>query len=217
VLILASSSPRRRQLLSWVGLPFDISVADIDETPFPAEDPGKYTLRLASAKAMTVAGRLPALSEADLILASDTTVSVDGDILGKPLHAQEARTMLTRLRGRTHQVFTAVALLRLNQPVLTELCVVDVPMRRYSADEMETYIATGDPLDKAGAYAIQHSGFHPVEGLGGCYAAVMGLPLCHVLRLLAHSGLAFPNQMPQHCRAEFAYDCPVARQIYQAN
>jgi septum formation protein len=215
VLILASSSPRRRQLLSWLSLPFEISVADIDETPYPAENPGAYTLRLASAKAAAVANRLSAISEAALILASDTTVSIDGEILGKPVNAQHAREMLALLRGRTHQVYTAIVLARFNQPELTELCVVDVPMRRYSDDEMADYIASGDPLDKAGAYAIQHTGFHPVERLGGCYASVMGLPLCHVLRLFDRAGLPVVINMVGHCREEFNYDCPVANQIYK--
>ena len=226
-LILASASPRRRQLLSWLNLPFEVHVADIDETPLAHEAPGDYTLRLAKTKAEVVAQRLDGEnSDSYWVLASDTTVSLDGEILGKPLDETMAYDMLTRLRGRSHQVFTAVALARpelaLNssrsqtetEAIIAELCVVDVPMRAYSDAEMTVYIQSGDPMDKAGAYAIQHAGFHPVEHLDGCFAAVMGLPLCHVMRLLKRAGVELSANMPAHCLDGLGYNCSIAGQIY---
>ncbi len=228
MLILASASPRRRQLLSWLKLPFEVCVADIDETPLANETPGDYTLRLARLKAKAVAERPgDKNSEPCLILASDTTVSLDGEILGKPADETMAYDMLSRLRGRCHQVFTAVALTRSNPAgeypsqsqimstdIIAELCVVDVPMRAYSDAEMAAYIQSGDPMDKAGAYGIQHAGFHPVEHLNGCFAAVMGLPLCHVLRLLQRAGIVLSVNMPLHCRDGLGYNCSIADQIY---
>jgi septum formation protein len=231
MLILASNSPRRRQLLGWLELPFEVSAANIDETPLPGEKPDDYTCRLARQKALAV---LADCRPGDLILASDTTVAAldfgEGQagqmsILGKPEHAAEAEAMLRSLRGRTHQVFTAVALLRktaqpsngtgAGEAVQVELCSTDVMMRSYSDEEMVIYIASGDPLDKAGAYAIQHGGFHPVEGIEGCFASVMGFPLCHVLRLLRAEGIIPRVNVPRHCLAELGYDCPVYHQIYQ--
>jgi len=154
LLILASNSPRRRQLLALADWKFHVVVADVDESVYPNELPADYVLRLAETKARATANRA---HDDQIILAADTTV-VDGtDILGKPQDNVEAFAMLTRLRGHTHQVYTGVALLRLSDGLLLkELCVTDVPMRDYSDEEIQAYIQTGDPLDKAGAYAIQH-------------------------------------------------------------
>jgi septum formation protein len=161
-LILASNSPRRRQLLALAGWDFIVSVADVDESPLPNESPADYVIRLAETKARAIT------ADADqIILAADTTVVDGSDILGKPRDDAEAIAMLTRLRGRTHQVYTGIALLRVSDGLLLkDLCVTDVPMREYSDEEMRVYVATGDPLDKAGAYAIQHPGFSPVESMG---------------------------------------------------
>ena len=217
-LILASNSPRRRQLLALADWNFVVSVADVDESQLENELPADYVLRLAEIKARTVVGR----AEADqLILASDTTV-VDGrDILGKPKDDMEATAMLTRLRGRTHQVYTGIALLRMSDGhLLTDLCVTDVPMRDYSDEEIRAYVATGDPLDKAGAYAIQHAGFSPVVmpsnghvGIDGCYASVMGLPLCHVTRLMRTMGVQPNADVPLNCQKLLEYECPVYTSI----
>lgn len=149
-LVLASSSPRRRQLLALLQLDFTVSAADIDETVLRNETPADYVLRLAETKARVIAQR----ADADrIILAADTTV-VDGrDILGKPNDDEEAFAMLTQLRGRTHQVYTGVALLRTDDgALLTDLSVADIVMRDYSDEEIRAYIATRDPFDKAGAY-----------------------------------------------------------------
>jgi hypothetical protein len=120
-----------------------------------------------------------------------------GDILGKPVDTAEAVTMLTRLRGHSHQVYTGIAALRVaDGKLVTDLCVTDVPMRLYSDEEIEAYTLSGDPLDKAGAYAIQHPGFRPVEKLNGCYASVMGLPMCHVMRALRKFDLSPQAEVP---------------------
>jgi len=204
-LILASNSPRRKQLLALTNWNFVVSVADVDESQYENESPADYVLRLAEKKARALEAETN-----KIILAADTTV-VDGQhILGKPKDNVEAITMLTRLRGRTHQVYTGVALLRVSDDfLLTDICVTDVPMRNYSDEEIHAYVATGDPLDKAGAYAIQHSEFSPVASMDGCYASVMGLPLCHVTRMMLKMGIEPQADVPLHCQKLLEYDCPI--------
>ncbi|HSB03136.1 MAG TPA: Maf family protein [Anaerolineales bacterium] len=207
-LILASNSPRRRQLLELAGWTFSVSAADVDESQRLNESPADYVLRLAETKARVAAG---ALANADrIILAADTTV-VDGmDILGKPADSAEAIAMLKRLRAHTHQVYSGIALLRLSDGLLLkDLCVTDVSMRNYSDEEILAYVQTGDPLDKAGAYAIQHPDFHPVANLDGCYASVMGLPMCHVLLLMRKLGLQPNAEFFASCETLLEYQCPV--------
>lgn len=206
-LILASNSPRRKQLLALTDLDFIVSTPDVDESQYENESPADYVLRLAETKARAMEKR----AEADqIILAADTTV-VDGlDILGKPKDDAVAIQMLTRLRGRTHQVYTGLALLRVSDGyLLTDLCITDVPMRDYSDEEINAYVSTGDPLDKAGAYAIQHPEFSPVESMAGCYASVMGLPLCHVMRVLRKMNIKLESDVPSNCQKLLEYDCPV--------
>lgn len=208
-LILASNSPRRRQLLALADWDFIVSVADVDESLFENETPADYVLRLAEKKARAVKADVD-----QLILASDTTVVDERGILGKPQDDTEAVSMLTRLRGRTHQVYTGVALLRMSDgALLTDLCVTDVPMRDFSEEEVRAYVATGDPLDKAGAYAIQHPGFRPVASMNGCYASVMGLPLCHVVRMLRKMGVQPNADVPSNCQNLLEYDCPVYESV----
>lgn len=193
------------------GWMFSFAPAEIDERPLPGEQPNDYVLRLAMEKARATASRLPPDA---VVIAADTTVVDGADILGKPGDAGEAEVMLRRLRGRVHQVYTALAVLRLADGVLlTDLCKTEVPMRDYTEEEMQAYIATGDPLDKAGAYAIQHDGFRPVEGLWGCFANVVGLPLCHLLRTLKKLGLRPETDLPQACQSALKYNCPVYSQI----
>lgn len=204
-LILASNSPRRRQLLALTGWDFVVSVADVDESPQENESPADYVLRLAETKARAVR-----TNAERIILAADTTVVDGSEILGKPMNDADAVSMLTRLRGRTHQVYTGIALLRASDgSLLTDLCVTDVPMRGYSDEEIRSYAASGDPLDKAGAYAIQHAGFHPVARMDGCYASVMGLPLCHAVRLMRKMDIQPNADVPANCQKLLEYDCPV--------
>ena len=207
LIVLASNSPRRRQLLSLTGWPFSVSAADVDESQHANESPADYVLRLAKTKARAVH------ADADqIVLAADTTV-VDGpDILGKPQDHAEATAMLKRLRGHSHQVYTGVAVFRPSDGrLLTDLCVTDVPMREYSDEEIDAYVQTGDPLDKAGAYAIQHPEFKSVARIDCCFASVMGLPVCHIIRLMRKLDDIQPNSdffVP--CETLLEYRCPVS-------
>jgi len=207
--VLASNSPRRKQLFGLGGWEFTVIVADIDETPFEDESPREYVLRLAQAKALAIQPR----AESDaVILGSDTTVVDGNEILGKPVDEADARRVLKQLRGRVHQVFTAIAILR-DGKILTDLSIIDVLMRDYSDAEIEAYIQTGDPIDKAGAYAIQHPEFRPVAVLEGCRAGVMGLPMCHVLRTLRQFDITASADVPAACQTLLKYDCKVSSEI----
>ena len=215
-LILASASPRRRQLLAALGIPFTVDVADIDESRVGAESPEVHVRRLAEEKARAVAARHPS----DVVLAADTIVVLDGRILGKPRDAEAARAMLRALRGRAHQVITAVAVAlpqkpshaktqrvqrnqesRFQNDVSSDLDIATVVMRDYSDAEINAYIASGDPFDKAGAYAIQNPEFRPAARLEGCFAGVMGLPLAMAARLLTAAGLAPTPDWLRNCHA----------------
>ena len=216
-MILASNSPRRREILVLAGLDFTSLPADVDERLLSGEDPQDYVLRLAGEKARAVRQRLPsdAIQEV-LILAADTTVAVDGGVLGKPDDAAQAEQMLRLLRGRSHLVHTALALLRVEDGAwLADLCTTEVHMRDYSDAEMHSYIASGDPLDKAGAYAIQHVGFNPVDWLGGCHANVMGLPLCHLRRMLETLGAPMASGPELACQGLLGAPCLVFEQYRQ--
>lgn len=210
MLVLASNSPRRRELLTFLGIPFTVYFVAVDEASLPEEHPTAYVQRLARCKAEQTAAQWK--GEA-FILAADTTVAMENgagkwEIFGKPQDAFEAERMLRRLRGRTHQVFTGIALIHTTTARLwCDVCVSEVPIRHFSDEEMQAYIASGDPFDKAGAYAIQHAGFHPVENFLGCFANVMGLPLCHVARLLAQAGINIEKQLALECWQSLNYPC----------
>ena len=185
-LILASSSPRRRELIASLGIDFEIIKPHIDETQHPDEPPFDYVRRLSREKADAVAAKIDTpdatiiAADTIVVLAADTIgVTEDGDILGKPTDAAEARAMLQRLRGRAHVVCTAFTLLHMgDHPTShTEAVKTIVHMRPYTDAEIEIYIATGDPFDKAGSYAIQHTEFAPVDRIEGDYNNVVGLPL----------------------------------------
>lgn len=186
-------------------------VPEVDETRLAGEAPADYVLRLASAKAM--AAITGAAADA-YIVAADTAVVDRQRVLGKPSDAAEAVKMLQRLRGHVHQVYTGLAVTKANSGrLLTDVCVTNVPMRNYTQAEIRAYVASGDPLDKAGAYGIQHAGFNPAEGMAGCYASVMGLPLCHLLRLLAQLQAPEQPELPGRCQAHLKYACPVSSAI----
>jgi septum formation protein len=186
--ILASGSPRRRELLGSLGIIFTVLKPDIDESIRHGEDPIAYVRRLSQEKASAVAARL---SEPAAVLAADTTVIFSGEILGKPATPEEARAMLNRLRDTAHTVCTALTLLRTDDPPreCTEHTCTTVVMRPYTDAEIEAYIATGDPFDKAGGYAIQHTGFAPAAHVDGSPSNVVGLPLETLRALLADFGL----------------------------
>ncbi len=193
--VLASGSPRRRELLASLGIEFVVIKSDIDETQHAGEAPYDYVRRLSIEKAQAVAARLepPAVvlaADTVVILAADTIgVSAGGEILGKPEDRDDARAMLRRLRGRDHIVCTALTLRDLTSgQARTELTRTTVTMRDYTDGEIEAYIATGDPFDKAGGYAIQHEAFHPVERIEGSYSNVVGLPLETLKEMLPQVG-----------------------------
>jgi septum formation protein len=190
---LASNSPRRRELLGQVGVAFKIftlNVADeVDETPYPGEAPAEYVQRVARTKATAAwdrvrIERLPAHP----LLAADTTVAVASRILGKPLSAGAAEDMLRALSGRTHQVYTAVAV-AWNNGIETALSESNVTMRALSETEIAGYVSTGEPMDKAGAYAVQGRAAIFIERIEGSYSGVMGLPLFETANLLFGAGL----------------------------
>ena len=184
-LLLASGSPRRRELLAQLGLRFTVRAVDIDETPRPGETPEGYVLRLAREKA--AAGAEIASAAGTLVLAADTIVILDGELLGKPADGAAARRMLGRLQGREHQVATGVAL-REGERVASAVEVSTVRFLPMSEGEIAWYVATGEPMDKAGAYAIQGVGGLFIEALVGNFSNVVGLPLPVVHRLFRKLG-----------------------------
>lgn len=190
-LILASASPRRRELLARLGLPFEVWPSGIEETLAPGIPAPVLAMALARAKARDVADRLRAAgSEPALILGADTLVVLDGHPLGKPATRDEARAMLRALRGRSHEVVTAVVLLDVSGGrEAAETVASQVLMRPYGDVEIDAYVATGEPDDKAGAYAVQGAGGHLVSRVEGCYTNVVGLPLGTTAGLLRAFGL----------------------------
>lgn len=184
-LVLASASPRRRELLGGLGLRFTVRAAEIDETPRPGEDPGAYVLRLAREKARAAA------RPGELVLAADTSVVVGGEILGKPRDGEDAARMLRLLSGREHEVLTGVAVVDMagDGRLASGVDRTAVRMAPLSAEEIAWYVATGEPRDKAGAYAIQGLGSLFVEAVAGNYSNVVGLPVPLVYRLFAELGV----------------------------
>jgi septum formation protein len=186
VLVLASASPRRHQLLAWLGIPFTIDSADVDETAHPDEDAGEMVARLARAKAMAVAVRRPDA----WVLGADTTVEVDGVLLGKPADDGEAATMLARLAGREHRVSTGFALVAPGgTPRVVDVVRTRVVFRPLAEPAIRAYVASGEPDGKAGGYAIQGLGAGLIERIDGSFTNVMGLPLTEVARALAEAGI----------------------------
>ncbi len=181
-LVLASASPRRAELLRAAGIEFSVRVADLDETQLPGETPPAYVLRLARAKARAVA--LPG----KLVLGADTTVVIGDEIAGKPVDAADARRMLQLLSGVWHEVLTGVALVK-DAQALAELAVTRVKFAPLSEAEIDWYLATHEPFDKAGAYGIQGYAARFVEQIEGNYANVVGLPVQMVYRMLREFGL----------------------------
>ncbi len=193
--------------MSLLGLPFTVAASEVDETLPANVSPAEVVRALALAKAQTVAARQPRT----LVIAADTVVALDDRILGKPQDAAEATAMLASLRGRRHLVWTGLAIVGAGLPTPLGVAVrTDVLMRDYADAEISSYVASGDPLDKAAGYAIQHAGFHPGARVEGCYANVMGLPLCHLGALLAQAGIAPLVLADQPCQAHLHIVCPKA-------
>jgi septum formation protein len=186
--VLASQSPRRRDLLTLVGIAHEVRPADVDERVHPGEAPDAYVRRLAGEKARAVADALADPGAA--VIAADTTVVIDGEILGKPGDATEARAMVRRLAGRSHEVYTGIAVVR-GARAADGVERVGVTFRALDDAEIAAYVATGEPMDKAGAYGIQGYGATIVERVDGDYFAVMGLSLVRTVALLREVGVAY--------------------------
>ena len=180
-LILASKSPRRKFLLEQAGLPFSVAVSRVSEADFPWSDPVNYPRDLARAKAEEVAGRFPE----SWVIGADTIVMAGEDLLEKPVSREDARRMLTRLSGIVHQVYTGFAVVYKNKAhVHAETIRSDVRFKHLSTPEIEWYVHTDEPYDKAGAYAIQGLGSFLVQAVNGSYTNVVGLPVCEVIDYL---------------------------------
>ena len=181
--VLASASPRRHELLSTIGVSFTVREPDIDESPNDDETPAAYVRRLASAKAAAISA-----SADELVIAADTTVDLDGQILGKPVDERDAAAMLHRLSGRTHRVHTGVSVRR-NGTEHVDVCTTLVTFVALDEATIDWYVSTGEPLDKAGAYALQGAGAALVHSVEGSVSNVVGLPLHAVIELAARGGV----------------------------
>lgn len=212
ILILASASPRRQEFLRALGLDFQVRTADLDESRLEGESPAEMVTRLARAKAHTIVADLPGDLGPAVVIAADTTVALDDVELGKPASSDDAANMLTILRSRPHQVHTAIQILSVTGEGkidwdVARLNSTTVHMRHYTDREMLDYIATGDPMDKAGGYAIQHRAFAPVERISGCAAGVMGLPLADLRAMLAPVGIHLTVDLPAICTRLTGVNC----------
>lgn len=185
-IVLASSSPRRRALLTMIGIAHEVIPADIDEAYVPGEEPRAHALRLAQQKAASIAARNPTA----IVVGADTIVVVDGAVLGKPVSGADAGRMLRILSGRTHVVYTAVAVQRA-EGAASAVDAVNVTFRTLSDADIAAYIDTGEPMDKAGAYGIQGFGATIVDRIEGDFFAVMGLPLGQMVRLMGKIGARY--------------------------
>jgi septum formation protein len=209
-LLLASGSPRRRQLLPLLGLPFVLKAVSVEEHAFEREPPTEFVLRMSRAKASS----LPDARPDELVVGADTIVVLEGSTLGKPVDGDDAARMLRRLRGRPHSVYTAISVWHsASRRLVSEMAESRVWMRTYTDAEIADYVATGDPLDKAGAYAIQHPTFDPVARVDGCWLTVVGFPLCHLGRALARFGVVVPANVPGACQAFSQRACQVSPAI----
>jgi septum formation protein len=177
MLILASGSPRRVELLRAAGIEFTVRISDVDETILPGESPRDYVLRLSRAKALAVAG------EDEIVLGADTTVVIEDEIAGKPVDIEDARRMLKALSGKWHEVLTGITLLR-GHKILSDVAITRVKFSEMSEPEIDWYVSTGEPMDKAGAYGIQGYASRFVECIEGSYSNVVGLPVQMVYRML---------------------------------
>jgi septum formation protein len=184
--ILASSSPRRRELLASVGLQFDVIPSDIPERRGEAETPEEYVARLSREKARAVAEKHPSR----WVIAADTTVALGDQVLEKPVDAEDARRMLAAIAGQTHVVYTGVTLKRIEpQYIDTHVATSEVRMLPLTARDIASYVATGEPLDKAGAYAAQGVGGMFIDSIHGSYTNVVGLPLALLFQMLLKAGI----------------------------
>jgi len=198
-------------MLNWAGWQLETTSSNGDESMLESEAPEQYVRRVAELKSRM---DLSNASDSDIIISADTIVVFDEKILGKPKDARDAAEMLVSLRAKEHWVMTAIVVRRADQKnARLELCRSKVRMRAYSDAEIQSYIDTGDPLDKAGAYAIQDKNFHPAQDFAGCMASVMGMPLCHLERLLRRSRDYEWTNWPSICQKKLEYTCPITNRV----
>jgi septum formation protein len=209
-IVLASQSPRRREFFRLLGIPHVVDAADVDEENHTGLAPAEVVQSLSQTKARTVAVRHPDA----IVVGADTIVVLDGNILGKPADEADAMRMLRALRGREHLVLSSVTVIHPSGVEVTERTETVVRMRDYSEDELRAYVGSGDPMDKAGAYAIQNAAFRPVAEIAGCYTSVMGLPLCHLARAFWRVGEPLSARVPNLCRSETGHPCAVFAQFW---
>jgi len=209
-LILASASPRRQELMSLLEVPFEVCVPVVDECFRPGEIPAQVPQRISRLKAEWVVQQV----DEGIVVAADTVVVHQGDILGKPRDASHAAAMLRRLQGERHLVLSGVTVMEAaTGKQITELCESKVWLRPMDDAEIEDYVDSGDPLDKAAAYAIQNTDFAPVARVVGCPANVMGLPMCHVVRNLRRFGATLPSTPPTRCELRYGYLCALTARV----
>ncbi len=194
---------------------FIVMETDIDETIQPGEDPADFVLRLASEKAFAAGKKLEESTLKDVVVIAADTIVVDKEkVLGKPIDAVDAKNILDRLKNRTHQVLSGIAVYQLETgKIRSSMVLTEVRMRNYTETEVQEYINSGDPFDKAGAYAIQNDSFNPAPDFEGCFANVMGLPLCHLSLLMRKENLEIDSRVADRCQESIHYQCPVYSQI----
>ncbi|MFQ5434453.1 MAG: Maf family protein [Anaerolineae bacterium] len=216
-LVLASQSLRRRELIKLLGYPVSSVTAVVDEDSIFHENPAINVVQTAVLKANAIKSQVEAAhpdGRKPIIIAADTTVALDGRQLGKPADETEASAMLRSLRGRTHEVHTGVTIVNLaSGEQVKGVHTAVVTMRLFSDEEIAAYVANGDPMDKAGAYAIQHPTFRPVSRLDGCFTGVMGLSVCHLIQSLAKIGVPIRAEKSAVHDAHQQYPCPIFTKI----
>ena len=215
-LILVSQSPRRRALVQLLGYPVQFAQADVDESLVTHPNPAINAMQTAQLKANAVRAMYAqqADHQRDVVLTADTIVALDEEMLGKPVDAKDATRMLQALRGRTHTVHTGFSLIDLATGAERhDVHTAIVTMRSYTDGEIVDYVASGDPLDKAGGYAIQHPLFRPVAKVDGCYLGVMGLSLCHLILTLRDWNIAVPVDLTAVASAHDQYPCSLFDKI----
>lgn len=209
-LILGSQSPRRRELIQLLGLPVSSYAAEADEASITEPNPAVNVVETAVLKADLLSPHLPLQpNRRSLLITADTTVALERQMLNKPADEDEAKAMLVAMRNRTHEVHTGYVVQDLGSGKrIKGVHTAVVTMRNYTDAEIDAYIASGDPMDKAGAYAIQHPTFRPVAALSGCFLSVMGLPLCNLLTVLEQLAVPLPLELTAVQQQHQHYPCP---------
>ena len=196
--------------MALLEIPFEVRVPDVEERPLPGEAPAEVPRRFSQLKAAWVAREVAE----GIVVAADTIVVHKGKMLGKPRDADHARAMLRRLRGERHRVLSGLTVMDVaTGEGMTDLCESQVWMRSMDDVEIEAYVASGDPMDKAAAYAIQNAEFAPVTRVAGCPVNVMGLPMCHVVQGLRRLGVALPPTAPTRCEINSGYRCALSAYV----